>query len=39
LIVEPSTNRQFRTDRDYLYPVPLNEIALSQGNVLQNPNW
>jgi hypothetical protein len=39
LIVEPSTTRTFRTDRDYLYPVPLNEIALSRGNVVQNPNW
>jgi len=39
LIVEPSGTRAFRTDRDYLYPVPLNEIALSKGNVVQNPNW
>ena len=39
LIVEPSTTRTFRTDRDYLYPVPLNEIALSKGNVVNNPNW
>lgn len=39
LIVEPAANRQFRTDRDYLYPVPFNEITLSGGNVVQNPNW
>jgi hypothetical protein len=39
LIVEPSSTRAFRIDRDYLYPVPLNEIALSRGNVIQNPNW
>jgi starch-binding outer membrane protein, SusD/RagB family len=39
LIVEPATNRTFRVDRDYLYPVPLNEITLSNGNVVQNPNW
>lgn len=39
LIVEPSTTRSFRVNRDYLYPIPLNEIALSNGNVVQNPNW
>jgi hypothetical protein len=39
LIVEPATTRRFQTNRDYLYPVPINEITLSAGNVLQNPNW
>ncbi|RYD77002.1 MAG: RagB/SusD family nutrient uptake outer membrane protein [Sphingobacteriales bacterium] len=39
LIVEPAANRTFRADRDYLYPVPLNEISLSRNNVTQNPNW
>jgi hypothetical protein len=39
LRVEPASTRTFRVDRDYLYPIPLNEIALSQGNVVQNPNW
>jgi len=39
LIVEKAANRTFRVDRDYLYPVPLNEIALSGGSVVQNPNW
>jgi len=39
LRVEPASTRQFRVDRDYLYPVPLNEISLSQNNVIQNPNW
>lgn len=39
LIVESAANRSFRTDRDYLYPVPINEITLSNGNVVQNPNW
>jgi len=39
LIVEPASTRQFRADRDYLYPVPINEITLSNGNVTQNPNW
>ncbi len=39
LVVEMAANRQFRIDRDYLYPVPINEISLSAGNVVQNPNW
>jgi len=39
LIVEPSSTRTFKVNRDYLYPVPLNEISLSHGNVIQNPNW
>jgi hypothetical protein len=39
LIVEPSSTRTFRVDRDYLYFIPLHEISTSQGNVIQNPNW
>jgi hypothetical protein len=39
LIVEPASTRRFQTNRDYLYPVPINEITLSGGNVIQNPNW
>ncbi len=39
LIVEPATTRKFQANRDYLYPVPINEITLSNGNVTQNPNW
>jgi hypothetical protein len=39
LIVETAATRTFRPDRDYLYPVPINEISLSNGNVVQNPNW
>lgn len=39
LIVEPATSRSFRADRDYLYPIPFNEIALTDGVVEQNPNW
>jgi starch-binding outer membrane protein, SusD/RagB family len=39
LIVEPANTRHFRPERDYLYPVPFNEITLSGGNVTQNPNW
>lgn len=39
LIVEPASTRHFEANRDYLYPVPFNEITLSGGNVVQNPNW
>ena len=39
LIAEPAANRSFLPLRDYLYPVPINEITLSGGNVTQNPNW
>lgn len=39
LIVEPASTRSFRANRDYLYPVPINEITLSGNNVVQNPNW
>lgn len=39
IIAETSATRTFRANRDYLYPVPVNEINLSNGNVTQNPNW
>lgn len=39
LIVETAANRTFKPNRDYLYPVPINEITLSGGKVVQNPNW
>ncbi|KQC01178.1 carbohydrate-binding protein SusD [Pedobacter sp. Hv1] len=39
LVVEDATKRKFNAARDYLYPVPLNEIALSNNNVKQNPGW
>jgi len=39
LVVEDATKRKWNPARDYLYPVPLNEIALSNGNVTQNPGW
>jgi len=39
LIVERKDVRKFNPARDYLYPVPLNEISLSGGSVTQNPNW
>lgn len=39
IIVEPASTRHFDPERNYLYPVPFNEITLSDGNVVQNPNW
>ena len=32
-------DRTWNENRDYLYPVPFNEITLSDNNVVQNPNW
>lgn len=39
LVVENANNRTFNPQRDYLYPVPLQEISLSGNNIKQNPNW
>lgn len=39
LITEPASTRHFRTDRDYLYPIPIHEITTSHQAVVQNPNW
>lgn len=39
VIAEAASTRKFQANRDYLYPVPLNEISTSGKNVTQNPNW
>lgn len=39
LITESADSRSFDPARDYLYPIPFNEISLSGGNVKQNPKW
>ncbi|MBO9202852.1 MULTISPECIES: RagB/SusD family nutrient uptake outer membrane protein [Niastella] len=39
VIAEAASTRKFQANRDYLYPVPLNEISTSGNNVTQNPNW
>jgi len=39
LIVEDASTRKFDPAKDYYYPVPLREISVSDGNVVQNPNW
>jgi hypothetical protein len=33
-----STPRTFREDRDYYYPIPIEDITLNP-NLVQNPNW
>lgn len=38
-VIEKADSRKFNAERDYLYPVPLNEISLSGGAVKQNPGW
>lgn len=38
-VMEKADARVFNPAKDYLYPVPLNEISLSGGNVKQNPGW
>jgi len=29
----------WREDRDYLYPIPLPQLTLTEGKLTQNPNW
>lgn len=31
--------RVWREDRDYLYPIPTDDIELTNGAIKQNPNW
>ncbi len=38
-IIEFAEDRRFDPDKDYLYPVPLYEIAQSGNSVTQNPKW
>ncbi len=38
-VIELAEDRVFDPDKDYLYPIPLNEISLSGGAVTQNPGW
>lgn len=38
-VLEVGTDRRFDASKDYLYPVPLEEINRSYGAVVQNPGW
>ncbi len=39
IILEEADSRFFDPAKDYLYPIPSNDIAQSKGAVEQNPNW
>lgn len=36
---QSASTRQFDPNRDYLYPIPVNEISLTGGAIIQNPGW
>jgi hypothetical protein len=38
IVAEPASNRSF-LPKDYLDPLPLQQIQLSQGTLTQNPGW
>lgn len=38
-VLELAEDRKFDPAKDYLYPVPFEEISLSGNNVTQNPGW
>ena len=38
-VIEDKSTRNFDPNKDYYYPIPTYEIATSEGNVEQNPNW
>lgn len=38
LLPQPYTVKTFNEDRDYLYPIPLNELTINE-NLTQNPGW
>jgi hypothetical protein len=38
-LIEPSNTRKFNPGRDYYYPIPTFEIAQSDNNIKQNPQW
>jgi hypothetical protein len=38
ILVQEATFRRFDPAKDYLWPIPINELALNP-NLKQNPNW
>lgn len=38
-VLELKDDRKFNPAKDYLYPIPLQEISRSNGAVTQNPGW
>ena len=39
IIVHDLITRQWNENRDYLYPIPIQERSLSNGTLTQNPGW
>ncbi len=39
ILVQDASSRDFDPSKDYLYPVPVREISLSGGAIIQNPGW
>ncbi|HEV8305126.1 MAG TPA: RagB/SusD family nutrient uptake outer membrane protein [Gemmatimonadales bacterium] len=39
VVAEAATSRQFVVPRHYLDPIPLQQIQLSRGTLIQNPGW
>jgi hypothetical protein len=39
LLAQFASDRYFDPEKDYLYPIPVREIALSEGAITQNPGW
>lgn len=39
IIVHGSLTRTWLEDRDYLYPIPIQERSLTSGAITQNPGW
>ena len=38
-VIEKAENRQFDPSKDYLYPIPQQEIILTKNAITQNPGW
>lgn len=39
LTIHSDIDRHWDEEKDYLYPIPTDEITLTYGNIKQNPNW
>ena len=39
IVAHSQLTRAFNEDRDYLYPIPINERTLTGGVLTQNPGW
>lgn len=39
VLTNKNTPGKWREDRDYLYPIPINDRSLTKGALTQNPGW